>query len=521
MRCAWHRSSVASARGTAPRPSIEERRRRQMIVSDTTTLNLTVGEHLLGLAKDRSWLIRRVDTVSFVDEVSSLRQSTFDIDTARVARTQPDGFVRSGFVALPLMVLEKQLLIDSDLRDEAARPLHVASRHDDSYITWCITAARAQQSSIDLVARPRVATAVRAIIENFPKGLPVDRREVAPEWEGLRVPGWDEADTCVWESLFLNVPLRDWIHRVTYGFMLVTYVPVREDISVIKFSTRADVVPKERIARRAAVRLGWLPARLAVPIPESIEADRRHLRLRVPDGLEWSSIRVERLVAALRGRQAPDHRDQDASCQVMLTPDRAHVYISSREPWHGLTAILGIHVPVRGFLRASVFSALLNAGLLGAGIRYHTDLRALGGAKVEAAVPILLIAPTLFSAYLVRTGEHALLGRLLRWGRYFLVLSMGAVYTAAIAAVMYLETKPRIQEQFWAWCFGISAVSAGVLLLGFLASGFQAIRLRRHGIRQRFRRKGIHTRTVPIRRHRSTLAPVEAPPPPATGESSE
>jgi hypothetical protein len=486
-----------------------------VLEGDLKRLDTPLGEHLLGLLEERAWLRRRVDTVSFVDEDSSIRQSTFDIDTTTIAATLPSGAIRAGFVVAPLMMLEKQLLVDSDLKDDNGRALHIATRREDSYLSWCILGALAKRNGVDLTKTPLVADALHPIMACFPKSSRRDIREVAPEWWLPSVPGWTEDDTRAWDDLFRNLSIREWIHQVTYGFLLATYLPVNPRITIVKFSARADVVFPQRLFKGLPARMGWFPAGIEVPVAASGEAERRHLRLRAPDGLEWSRVSVKQLVVTLRRSDNRQLSNQPKlECQVLFTPDRAHVYVMGQEQLGSLIAIFGLHVPTRGFLRAGLLSSFLNAAILGAGVRYHPNLVASVRGNIEAAVTILLLAPTLFTAYLVRPGEHALLGKLMRWSRYTLVASMGSIYVAAIGTLIYLPKDGGMEERLWLWCFIAAATCFALQVAGFTSSWIQALGCRRYGIRRGFKRRSTRTRTVTIGRRVSTTATIESPPPP-------
>ena len=492
-----------------------------MLEGDLKQLDIPLGEHLLGLLEERVWLRRRVDTVSFVDEDSSIRQSTFDIDTIAIKDSLPAAAIRRGFVIAPLMILDKQLLVDSDLRDDSGRALHIISRQEDSHLSWCTLGALAKRHGVDLAAAPLVAGALRPIVECFPKSARRDIREVAPEWRVPIIPDWTQDDTNVWDELFRNLLIREWIHQITYAFMLTTYLPISSKITIVKFRARADVAFPPGLLKGFTARVGWLPARVEVPVAASGEAERRHLRLRAPEGLEWSKVAVERSVVSLRKKDtAQESSESKLECQILLTPDRAHVYVMGKERLGGLIAIFGLHVPTRGFLRAGLLSAFLNAAILGAGVRYHDDLVRSVGGNIEAAVTILLLAPTLFTAYLVRPGEHALLGKYLRWSRYTLVASMGAIYVATIGTLIYLPNQSGMEAQVWRWCFAAALSCFALLLAGFASSWLQALGLRRHGIRKGFKRRATRTRTITIGRRISTSATIESPPPPSPSTST-
>lgn len=86
------------------------------------------------LFNDRSWLRRRVESISFIDNGSIRRQTTFDIDIGELTDRRSRWAV-SNCIYLPLVESMKlQPLLDVDLVDDAGRSIHMGRRRENASI---------------------------------------------------------------------------------------------------------------------------------------------------------------------------------------------------------------------------------------------------------------------------------------------------------------------------------------------------------------------------------------------------
>lgn len=439
-----------------------------MLLDPLDVARADVGEHLVRLRNDPRWLRRRVDSVAFVDADSVVRRTTFDIDTSWIAQSEPDGLVRGPYVAVPLTTMRKQLLVDCDLRDAYGGALHIATSVHDSYLSLCEVVARATAENIAVARRPRVVAELLRIVREFPRSEPGDIRNVAPEWVPTD-PAWDYRDDAVWNDLFTSWRMRLVIRRFTFGFTLYTYLPAVENISIVKLASRSESEFSASQPVAAAIRrLGLGPTTLQISMPGTADSQRNHLHFSVPDGLECTRVRVTRGVSSLKAaHQSPI--TPAPQYQSSLTTDRAHVYVSVDGSNHRHFAEVTVHVAPHGLLRSMVFASAFSALVLLGGILFHDDLVRVGN-NVDAAVAILLVAPSLVSAYLARPGEHVLLGRLLRPIRYWLALSSLSVFVAAASAILYLGPQPDLQDEIWRCCFFTAGLAADVVFGAYLFS---------------------------------------------------
>ena len=258
-----------------------------------------VGSFILGLLSNRSWLVRRVDTVEFIDAHTVRRRVTFDVDTRAIEVLQPPELLPKGYVVVPLELLQKTLLVDSNLTDTNRSALHIATRADDAYLSWCEFAERARRSNIDLSEGPAVSEHVQGLLSGFPTSDPILISKVQPDWKVNHAhTSWQKADDDCWERL---TQAKDWalrkdLYDLTYSFLLVTYVPVADDVSIVKFSSRQNFAIKRNFLLNFIVNLGWWPRELKIPMPGPQDAGRTHLRVRVPENLESTWVSVKRPV---------------------------------------------------------------------------------------------------------------------------------------------------------------------------------------------------------------------------------
>lgn len=121
------------------------------------------------------------------------------------------------------------------------------------------------------------------------------------------------------------------------------------------------------------------------------------------------------------------------------------------------TAQVHMRVLDEGYFRAVILSALLAylVQLLG-----FLNLQRLVNAShtdAEAAVALILVAPSIIAAYLIKPGEHIIASRMLRWPRYSAGVAGILTYGSAGALVLHFSiAQIRI---YWL----VSVLISGVL----------------------------------------------------------
>ena len=469
--------------------------------------DLSIPSVEVGSAVERSidgrpdWLRRRIDTVELVDDLSVTRQYTFDIDTHHLANVQNGMPLTNGYVVVPIMVMKKQLLVDGDLRAPDGKTVHIGTRRHDSYLALSYFIHVASTCGHDVPSRPKILQHVSKIIENFPLGKPQNPLFEQIAWVSGR-SDWDKDDDKLWEGLLKTYQTCTLLLDLTYGFLLVAYLPVTDDITVLKFTCRQELPNShERWYERFPLRNGLPELRLRIPMPPADNGRSSHLRIIAPDELQLHRLSVKKLTRPTKsyttwsafwarswrswadGARAMISRvpwkvpseqqryeearnllaESGEHCQSLLTPDRANVYIESPKGKF-IEARVSMHVPRSGFLRAAlvavgiVFGTLLT-GLIFMGTLHKADT---GGGTTEAAVTLLLLAPGAFAAWAVRYGEHTITARLLIPIRASLILSVGCSFVTAVSVVFYDTTNENQEHTVWTACVIASGLVLGV-----------------------------------------------------------
>ena len=139
-----------------------------------------------------------------------------------------------------------------------------------------------------------------------------------------------------------------------------------------------------------------------------------------------------------------------------------------------LNAYLGVQLPHTGYIRAGMLTSLFTAAVLWSGVFLRGRLLAAGTGSVEAAVTLLLLAPSVLTAALVRPGEHAIASKMLCWIRFLLGFSMLTVYAAAAVSVLYLHSAAKGDlgrfGDVWDVACGVAMFVAAVLVSVFIVS---------------------------------------------------
>lgn len=465
---------------------------------DAPIYDLTHGSFMAHMRSSPDWLLRRVDNVRHVDADSLTRSRTFDIDTGWISSVQPGGIAPPDMVAVPLLIMRKRLLVDFEIRDANNAQLSAAIHSVDAKLSLCSFAHTAQQQGISLSDSPEVTAHVARIFEEFPSHPAAALWKYQPDWnrEGGSGHFPETPDDNLWNRLLLESwDVRQLLYMWTYNFTLVVYLPIQDGPTTVTVANREDLVEYRRTIGN---RLGIVPTRLLVDMVAAEQpAQSRHLRISAPEGMEFSRLRVQRLVLAapvagssrsqrlkrwfsrLRGHQwrALSAKAEGTKCQVLLGPDRAHVYYVGTAA--RLRAQVSLHAPTSGFLRASLYTALFAVAIFASGIALHDRVK---NANVDASVALLLLVPTLLAAYLARPGEHALLGRQIRPVRYALAALVLADFAATASVALYVPHSPDTQEAIWKGCLIAASIFTSLIGAVWATAAVLSRRARRRGL---------------------------------------
>ena len=445
---------------------------------------LAQGRYFLSLLEDPTWVLRRVDTVNFVDSHRIERRTSLDLDLARVR----DLAAKSGLgrrlrtVYVPLGLLKKNLMLDFDVRSSSGEPLVLATSDQDSRASQAVLVARAARH-VD----PRALTGdVREQLFRIAREMPHsdDQRALSGDAQGdLTILGWKFGSTSLpaqqtWSRLFSITEFRELVVAFTLRFMPIIGLEDGRDRCIVKFRTveSEGFPPASGVFSLAGVfalseRLYFVeaPTTGIGGVGSSVDCrPRQHLRIEAPAGTFMTDATMIRFV----GGDAPDSLRPAKSADVVhkrVTMERGAFY-SFPQPGERYSVLLLLMPRLEGFALPAIVGATLSGVLLLSGTIAEFSLGTLdrilgtdggGAGNTEAAVALLLIVPSIFLAYLARPGEHEVRAEQLKWLRYAVGLSSAAVAPAAVAAIAF--TSSSAIAWVWGVCGGVALAIAALL----------------------------------------------------------
>lgn len=416
-----------------------------------------VGDVTLQFVQGAPWIVRRVDTVTLLDVDSLLRRSTVDVAKdprlAAFSQLQLPGAVSAGdrTLIVPIAMLRKDLLAGFDVRNSQGDALSVVSRAEDSFCAWSALMLYAQRvvPSVGLVTAQSIAQHLYDIVTCFPDvttAVPVTQPAV---WSQPTVP-WSQDTQLVWERLAADREFRRLLLEFTYNFALLVRVPATDaDRFIVKFAYREWIDASDGTAGEL---LSLQTTIYPIQTPAAGTVTSYHLQLVAPNGLVVTDLML------LRTAELAEHGNGAEQYHRRLGIDLAQIYTSEVAAANYSVAAF-LRVPVAGHLRALWITAVVISVTLALGLVLHSRLLALTDA--DAAVGILLIAPTLVTAYLLRPDEHLLAAQLLRFPRY--ASGLAGLMSMTCAAIIALGFGRAVLVAWWAGATVIAVGAAAYL----------------------------------------------------------
>jgi hypothetical protein len=399
-----------------------------MLTCPTTAPDAGIASYVDSFLKDAPWLRRRVETVRFLDIDTVVRRTTLDVGVADVEQATASCPVFPDRPLVPLAMIKKDLLVDFDLRDRQGSALAVAPRDIDTFFAWSALSANADRvlgSSLQ-TASDTVSKHLRNLAFSFPHPDDEFSDSVLSSWEVP--PSWPNNDRQVWSALESDERFVRLLREFTFNFILMTQLETGSAIQLVKFSYQQHLPYSELLLPE---RLGLRATELAIVAPSVGWARSYHMQIEAPQDMVLTDVvlvRVERDPAV-----QPTSAE---SYEARLSAESAQVYTTSTmKPAEHVVGVT-MRVPIVGYLRAIWLTALATAAVLGIGYWQMDRVEAAVQQRADAAVALLLVAPSLLAAYLVRPGEHAIASRLLRPTRYAIAATGGLSYAAASLLVL-------------------------------------------------------------------------------------
>jgi hypothetical protein len=252
----------------------------------------TLGKYFCALIDNPAWIRRRVETVKFVDMQRVERRVTLDIDMDRVqAHARDAGLILPSTKKLPvpLTLLQKNLLLDIDVRDAAGSSLAIATSHEDSRAAHAMMLYRIKSARPELELPDVVIRKLYSVAKEMPS---LEDHATLTAGDGIRtVAAWrlddgahdpSDSDRTIWRDLFTIDPVLATVADFTHLFMPTIYLSHEEGLTLVKYR----YVEQEMIMPRRewAERLGLSPSITLIEAPAAGRAEREHLRVLAPEG---------------------------------------------------------------------------------------------------------------------------------------------------------------------------------------------------------------------------------------------
>ncbi|KGM14449.1 hypothetical protein [Cellulomonas bogoriensis] len=473
------------------------RRVRREAAAGLHESQLELGERVVRLLVDPSWIVRRVETVSLRVDGETRRRVSFDLAVPRSLAVQASeiptggtglqaevsGEVRGsqGDVAVvPLCFMRKGSLIGLDAVDEAGRSLPVLSSSENA-----VLAIAAVQHLVERLAgtarlrRPQVDDAVAAIVRSTGQGDDRRRRKVLTQL-GRALAGDRAGDA---QALAVQVEgdsdtdlarIVTWLARVTtagdggrrIAALIAAMLATLSDSYVFAVQIDSAVALRRTIVKVAYAsslshvdgglrRAGWgLLTTERLRLSVAARASRStHIEIETTPSVQVKS--VEQLVGT-QGR----HRGDSGSFQVVRSAGRYHLMAQHGGPHGAVVDLLVTVVPRRyGTVVVALVGAILNLVLQGLGLL-------LGQRAIAAALDRERVSddPPVASEVV----EHLWL---LRDTNSMTIVTLVLSLVAALLVVVQLNDVERRVTAAARWVIGGAAVLFSSMLL---ALSFQA-----------------------------------------------
>lgn len=345
-----------------------------------------------------AWVHRRVEHLSFRPDGTAERHVSVDFD-APLHLLSPPKFV-------PLAFLDKELLVDFDLRGEGGESIPLATREQNATVALAVLGALAET----ILGKALSNGDLNRLGELAWRTSPRDSAELR---ETLRGSGSD------FPQLFQDDVFAEFTRVFSTRFLLLTPYTGWEERRVVKFSyveglgswgTQSAGLWLARIPGS----LSWRPLEFEFEVGGFGRGFPHHLELVAPAGLEIQRTEVTGPASSTRSPRS----------RTLTT--RAHILFNQGVDLDSRTFVgLSLRPQRTGFLRGAFLSTLLVAAVM--------TLIALFPPEMGNSEPtsVLLALPGILALIVAGKGEHPLLSAMLLGLRSVVVGAAALVFGAA------------------------------------------------------------------------------------------
>ena len=416
----------------------------------------------------RSWVHRRVETLTFLDEFRVRRHVSVDF-TAPAELTY-----------VPLSLVKKKVMKDLDVRDAAGAAVPVLTRSENGVVAAAILVFQAAAIlGVNPEAVPEqhrdafvdIAGITRSVDDEPSAGELKARADRALELLGAASESAVSPVVRERWKLWSDPLMRALAREFAEQFILLVAFPVEKDARrILKVSYEESLRPERAGGENARTFLESLGLRdyvVRFAAPALFDGESYHLQVPTPNDVLVAEGRLQ-----LQTRWADRRKCKPFDVRPLMVERRVErCSLYARAPARSQRGALSeagkleeaeveiafaLHPslvwPV--FLVCAATLSVLVTGLV---------LRLLGHHHVGDVSPLIVTLPALFAAYLV-PGEHRLARRMYRGLRVLLLVSAGlSISAGAILAVDFLS---RARLEAWAL---LTVLALGVTVVAGLS----------------------------------------------------
>jgi hypothetical protein len=406
------------------------------------------------------WIRRCVETLVTEGQRRYRRRLSIDFDlptdVRRLARQIGPSF------CVPLALMKKDTRLSLDIVDAQGHALPLLTRDENCAV--------GEEVLWKLVSRlgPRDDDA-------YWKGL-IKSVVNASEGLGRFTCALTHAETSGRFTAMNELTLQDITWMATLldrNFLLLCEIPmstldVRCVVKISQTDARDDLKSEKRsVLMRLTSAMGWSPVRVRFLTTSWSQSVSYHFEFHAPEGLELAIPRVSPQIWSVAGIGG-----NSTMFNVALVQKPAQFLESG-------SVTVRLFPTSRGLVRSATITAALTSVLLWGAWASASRFVSLGvistGNSTDAATALLLLAPGIIAAFLVRPGEHALVTELLSGVRLTtIIVGLIPVVGAAILAVH--PTVARARD-----CFEALAICGSVVFVSLAATLIQAMWWHRKG----------------------------------------
>lgn len=410
---------------------------------------LEVGSLTLSLLEDRTWVRRRVETVSIETSETITRNVSLDVDMTEILRryrtaTKPQLFPVDR-IPIPVASLPKALFLTFDLTDGSGSRLPLEPSTVDSRLATGALLAKLQSLgfSISRITLP-VFEHLASITLAFPAD-PIfaghgDERNYLPRLE-RNVNGATAVDVATWDAMVAQQQFRDMLRTFATNYLPTVVLGRSPGTALVRFGYVESLTPSDGTTSIEGHTEGVLWETL-LRVPALPWARSSHTRVKAPPGLMIDDVFVVERQGDLTEGPVLTEPVENIYYHRRLSHDRVAIYAPKFPEGAEYNLYLTLRPERRGILRQAQYLLLASTTLLLAGAAWNFATSRLGHGATEACVVIILLLPSLMLALDAREGEHELVSAVLRGVRRMLALAAGFNVAAAAMLAVGIDKLP-------------------------------------------------------------------------------